>query len=49
MKELLEYAQRKLEEADRNGSDHDILYWAAYLDGVKAAERRASHEHEKAC
>lgn len=39
MNDLIEYAQRKLEEADRNGADHDIHYWAAYLDGVRAAAR----------
>ena len=46
MKDLMEYAQRKLAEAEKTGSSADMRYWAAYLDGVKAAERRVSaHEH----
>lgn len=44
--DLMEYAHRKLEEAEKNDSGNDMRYWSAYLDGVKAAERRVSaHEH----
>lgn len=44
--DLMKYAQQKLAEAEKNDSGNDMRYWAAYLDGVKAAERRVSaHEH----
>ena len=44
--DLMEYAQQKLAEAEKKDSGNDMRYWAAYLDGVKAAERRVSaHEH----
>lgn len=50
MRDLMEYAQRKLEEAEKNDSGHDMRYWSAYLDGVKAAQRRVNaHEHGKDC
>lgn len=48
--DLMEYAQRKLEEAEKNDNGHDMRYWSAYLDGVKAAQRRVNaHEHGKDC
>lgn len=47
--DLIEYVHRKMEEAEKNDSGADMRYWAAYLDGVKAAERRSAHEHGKAC
>ena len=37
MRDLMEYAQRKLEEAEKNDSGHDMRYWSNYLDGVKAS------------
>lgn len=40
MKKLIEYAQRRLDEARRNGEDAaTIRYWVGYLDAIKAAER----------
>lgn len=35
MKDMVTYASDKLREAERNGSDMDMRYWAAYLDGVR--------------
>lgn len=46
--DLLEYAQRKLDEAEKNDSGSAMRYWSAYKDGIKAAERSVSaHEHGK--
>lgn len=39
MKDMIAYAQGKLREAERNGTDMDMRYWAAYLDGVRATMR----------
>lgn len=36
MKDMIAYAKDKFREADRNGTDMDMRYWAAYLDGVRA-------------
>ena len=36
MKDMIAYAQGKLREAECNGTDMDMRYWAAYLDGVRA-------------
>lgn len=41
MQELLEYAQRALDNACK-GEDNiaDIRYWAGYIDGLRAAMRK---------
>lgn len=39
MKELLEYAQNKLDEACRGGTVVDINYWSGYCDGIRACIR----------
>lgn len=37
---LIEYAQRRLDEACRNGEDAlTIRYWVGYLDALKAVGR----------
>ena len=41
MKELLEYAENKLDEAVQNGTVMDINYWSGYLDGIRACMRRS--------
>lgn len=35
MQELLEYAERRLEEEIKNGTESDIDYWLQYRDAVK--------------
>lgn len=35
MQELLEYAERRLEEEAKNGTASDINYWRGYRDAVK--------------
>lgn len=37
MQELIEYAQRRLDDACKNGTYEDCRYWAGYLDGLKSA------------
>lgn len=40
MKTLIEYANRRLDEACRNGEDAaTIRYWVGYLNALKAVER----------
>ena len=40
MKTLIEYAQRRLDEACRNGEDAaTIRYWVWYLDALRAVEK----------
>lgn len=39
-----EFAEKRLAECINAGDEHDIVYWAAYLDGVKAAERERVNE-----
>lgn len=40
MNNLIEYAQRRLDEACRNEEDAlTIRYWVGYLDALKAVER----------
>lgn len=40
MKKLIEYAERRLDEACRNGEDAaTIRYWVGYLNALKAVER----------
>lgn len=40
MNNLIECAQRRLDEACRNGEDADtIRYWVGYLDALRAVER----------
>lgn len=40
MKKLIEYAQRRLDEACRNGEDAlTIRYWVGYLDALRAVEK----------
>lgn len=39
MKELLEYAMSKLDEACRGGTVVDINYWSGYCDGIRACIR----------
>lgn len=40
MNNLIEYAQRRLDEACRSGEDAaTIRYWVGYLDALKAVER----------
>lgn len=39
LNKLIEYAQRRLDEACRNGEDAaTIRYWVGYLDALKAAK-----------
>lgn len=33
---VIERALQRLDEADKNGQEHDMIYWAAYLDGARA-------------
>lgn len=39
LKELLEYAMGKLDEAVQNGTAFDINYWSGYVDGIRACMR----------
>lgn len=40
MNNLIEYAQRRLDEACRDNEDAaTIRYWVGYLDALKAVER----------
>lgn len=40
MKKIIEYAQRRLDEACMNGEDAaTIRYWVGYLDALRAVER----------
>ena len=39
LKELLEYAEEKLDEAVQNGTVIDINYWSGYCDGIRACIR----------
>ena len=44
-KERLAYAEKRLEEVIRNGTDADIHYWRGYRDGVKrAVENEEEHK-----
>lgn len=36
-KERLAYAEKRLDEAIRNGTVYDQTYWRGYRDGVKRA------------
>lgn len=47
MKELIEYAQRRLDDACKNGTYEDCRYWAGYLDGAKTAKRKADENKER--
>ena len=40
LKELLEYAEEKLDEAIKSGPLVDINYWSGYLDGIRACMRK---------
>lgn len=44
--ERLNYAEMKLDEAIRNSSKEDILYWHGYCDGVRATLRKAEARRE---
>lgn len=40
MNNLIEYAQRRLDEAYKNNEDAaTIRYWVGYLDALRAVER----------
>lgn len=47
MEELIEYAQRRLDDACKNGTYEDCRYWAGYLDCAKAAKRKVDESKEK--
>lgn len=43
MSELMEYAQKRLQEACNGGEDTaTIRYWVGYIDGLRAAERKSA-------
>lgn len=43
--ERLDYAEKKLDEAIRNGTVYDQTYWRGYRDGVKrAVENEEEHK-----
>ena len=42
--QIIDYALRRLEESARNGLDYDTRYWAAYLDGARAAQRACEQD-----
>lgn len=50
MKDMIAYAKEKLRESELNGTDLDMRYWAAYLDGVRATvmEMRDSAKENRA-
>ena len=39
-KERLAYAEKKLDEAIKNGTDADIHYWRGYRDAVTVVMRK---------
>ena len=39
IEERIKYAERRRDEAIRNGAEDYALYQSAYLDGVKAVQR----------
>lgn len=39
-----EFAEKRLAECINAGDEHDMMYWAAYLDGVRAVERERGNE-----
>lgn len=45
--EILEYAQKRLDEAISNGTLNDCVYWNGYVAGILAIKRR-SEECQKA-
>lgn len=36
LEEMLEYAEKRLDEEIRNGETTDITYWHGYRDAIKA-------------
>lgn len=44
MKEILEYALERLEDACRNGEACDVQFWSGYADGVRACMRGLKNE-----
>ena len=39
MEELIQYAERRLNESVKAGIDTDMFYWRAYLDGALAVKK----------
>ena len=44
--ELIAAAQRRLDDADKNGTAYDCQYWGGYIDGLKAAQKKAGQPWE---
>lgn len=36
---VIEFAEKRLYECDRDGDDIDLRYWAAYLDGAREQKK----------
>lgn len=49
MKEILEYALNRLDEACRNGEACDVQFWSGYCDGVRACMRQTEGRKEVSC
>lgn len=47
LKDLIEYAEERLEEAVNNDDMFAIRYWVGYRDGLKAAERKSGEERSE--
>ena len=39
MEEIIQYAEKRLNESVEADKDSDILYWRAYLDGALAVKK----------
>lgn len=40
---VIENAENRLKDSINNGTEEDMRYWAAYLDGCRAMEREAGN------
>ena len=46
MDDLIQYAERRMNESVEAGKEFDILYWRAYLDGAMAMKKEFERRME---
>lgn len=46
MEELIEYAKNRLDDACKNGTYEDCIYWVGYLDCAKKVKKKWEEQKE---
>lgn len=44
---VIEFAEKRMMECEKDGEDYNTRYWAAYLDGARAQKKEDEKEMER--